>query len=180
MNISARLADIRRTLLRRNGKGKQHKFHYEKISGRLRDQKTPWQDVLLAADLRPNDRALDMGCAEGHVSLEVAKFVDHVDGIEIDPARVNEANRIAAERGCQNVSFSVGSITDFALQPDAYDVSLLLHVLGKPTNSGFIGLAELQRMLVATKRQIIIRLDIQARSTVLRSISLHGILESAG
>ncbi len=158
-------------------KGQQPKFHYEKIAHRLRYERTPWQDVLLVGDFRATDRVLDMGCAEGHVSLQVAKQVAHIDGIEINPIRVEEARRIAKENKANNVSFATGSVTNYPLDPLSYDVTLLLHVIGKKTEMGHVGLAELERILLATRRQIIIRLDVESRANVLRSTTLAALLK---
>ena len=153
-------------------------FHYQKVARAFRNAKElpkPWQSILLVADLRPTDRVLDMGCAEGLISLEVAKHVAHVDGVEIDPVRVQEASRLAAQRNIANVSFAAGSVVDHPLEPLSYDVTLLLNVLDKVDETGrVVGIPELQRMLAATRRQIIIRYNVQ-RSPHDRSIPLSAL-----
>lgn len=156
-------------------------YHYQKVEralGNVKDPPKPWQSILLVADLRPTDRVLDMGCAEGLISLEVAKHVAHVDGVEIDPARVQEAGRIAAQRNVANASFAAGSVVDYPLEPLKYDLTLLLNVLDKVDGSGrVVGLLELQRMLAATRRQIIVRYSVQ-RSPHDRSIPLPKVLST--
>jgi SAM-dependent methyltransferase len=157
----------------------RHKYHYQKIEHRARRHGKrsvdPAHDILLIADIRPADRVLDMGCAEGHITLEVAKRVAHVDGVEIEPARVQEARRFAVESGATNVSFFLGSVVDFPLEPLSYDLTLFLGVLDKRVNAQHVGLTELRRLLVATKRQIIIRFGVEKVSS---GIPLADILRS--
>ena len=88
-----------------------------------------WREVERYADLRPDDRVLDIGSAEGLISIEVAGRVRHVHGIEISPERVEAAQRIARDRGVENVSFEAGSIVDHQPEPGGYDVVLFLGVL---------------------------------------------------
>jgi len=175
------------TALRRRprpGEAKGYTYHYEKLQDRLRRRglrsANPSQDILLVADLRPTDRVLDMGCAEGHVSLDVAKRVAHVDGVEIDPGRVKEAQRLAAERGATNVSFAAGSVFDYPLAPQSYEVTLFLGVLNKEDGSKRVGLPELERLLGATRRQIVIRFGIEKASAAISLTSILATLNEAG
>jgi 2-polyprenyl-3-methyl-5-hydroxy-6-metoxy-1,4-benzoquinol methylase len=172
---------LRRTAGERRGNEKAYRYHYQKIDDvflrqGMKNQADNWRDVVLVADLRPTDLVLDMGCAEGLVSMEVAGRVAHVDGVEVEPDRVNEARRLANNRKIQNISFAAGSIVDYPIISSRYDVVLLLSVLGKETETGHVGLRELERMLVAARRQIVVRLGVQKYSTLARSISLPQIL----
>ena len=124
------------------------------------DPEKRWKDLSLVADFRPADRVLDVGCAEGLISLEIAKRVAQVDGVEVEAQRVERAKIEAAKRGIKNVCFSVGSAIGYAIEPNSYDVVLLLSVLGKGDDSGRIGLPELERLLVGTKRQFIMCFNI--------------------
>jgi len=177
-------AALRRRSMPRPGEPKGYTYHYEKLQDRLGRRglrsADPSQDILLVADLRPTDRVLDMGCAEGHIALDVAKRVAHVDGVEIDPVRVKEAQRLAAERGTRNVSFAAGSVFDYPLEPQSYDLTLFLGVLNKEDGSKRVGLAELERLLVATQRQIVIRFGIEKASAGISLLSILDTLNGAG
>ena len=123
-----------------------------------------WGDIAPIVDLRPSDRVLDMGCAEGLISFEVAKYVSHVDGVEINPHLLERAISEAVGKKVRNVSFTVGSVIDFRVSPNSYDIVLFLGVMGKRSGAKRVGLEELEQMLLATRRQIIVRVNVQKRA----------------
>jgi len=105
---------------------------------------------------------LDVGCAEGRITLEVALAVAEAKGFDVSAERVAEAARLAAERGIENATFDVGSIDDYPLAPGSFDVTLFLAVWGKPLGGGrTVGATHLRRILQATRRQLIVRVGVQ-------------------
>jgi hypothetical protein len=108
---------------------------------------------------------LEVGCAEGLITLEVARLVERAHGIDVHPSRVAEANRLAAERGLPNATFEPASVVDYAFEPLSYDVALFMAVWGKgaddrhPTRT--VGANELRRILGATRRQLVMRVGVQ-------------------
>jgi SAM-dependent methyltransferase len=121
-----------------------------------------WEDIRLLGDFRSTDSVLDVGCAEGRITLEVAALVSHATGFDVSPERVAEAVRLAAERRIENVAFEVGSIDDYPLAPGSYDVTLFLAVWGKPLGGDrTVGAEHLRRILRATSRQLLIRVGVQ-------------------
>lgn len=118
-----------------------------------------WSDIEQIADFRPQDEVLDLGCAEGLISLEIATKVRLVRGIEISEFRVNAARKHAARRGVNNASFEVGSITDLSLEPESYDIVLLLAVYGMLAKGERIEM--LESALRAARRQVFIRQNIE-------------------
>jgi SAM-dependent methyltransferase len=165
--------------LRPGRRRKEHKYHYDKLKDRFAGKKapTPWQDILLLADLRPTDHILDMGCAEGHITMEIARHARARHGVEVEAPRVEEGTRIAKERGLANVTFAAGNATDYPLEPDSYDLVFFLGVLGKKNGDGIVGLHELDRLLKAARRQIYVRVGIQKQSMVDRGLSLTAIMK---
>jgi 2-polyprenyl-3-methyl-5-hydroxy-6-metoxy-1,4-benzoquinol methylase len=85
-------------------------------------------EVLKYTEFRPGDEVIDIGCAEGLITMEVAKRVKHIRGVELSPQRVDAAKQIAAERGIENVSFEAGSVTTLELPARSYDLVLFLGV----------------------------------------------------
>ncbi|HEX7009200.1 MAG TPA: class I SAM-dependent methyltransferase [Phycisphaeraceae bacterium] len=117
-----------------------------------------WPEVEAHADLRPDDHVLDVGCAEGLITIEIAQRVKHVHGVELRSQRVEAARKIAAERGVSNVTFEQGSIDQLLLAPQSYDVVLFLGVLQHlPAQAQFPSLA---KVLGAARRQVLMRMPI--------------------
>jgi SAM-dependent methyltransferase len=164
----------------RPGRGrKNHKYHSDKLKDRFagKHAPTPWQDLLLIADLRPGDSILDMGCAEGDITMEIARHVARAQGVEVEAPRVEEGTRIAKERGLTNIAFATGNATDYPLEPNSYDLVFFLGVLGKKNGDGIVGLPELDRLLNAARRQIYVRVGIQKQSMADRGLTLTAIMK---
>ena len=87
-----------------------------------------WQDVRSLIEVHPEDHVLDVGCAEGLISLELAKLVRHVHAIEIEGDRIAAAQLLQQQRGVRNVAFEIASILDIPLAPMSYDVIFYLGV----------------------------------------------------
>lgn len=82
--------------------------------------------------LSANDLALDLGCATGTKTIELAGDVREIQGIDISPKMVAAAQRNAATRKVQNVHFTQATIFDSQFEPGAFDVILafgILHLL---------------------------------------------------
>ncbi len=62
---------------------------------------------------RSGKRVLDIGCNTGFISLYVAPYVDHVDGIEVNTQLVSVANQAAGILGIDNCTFHNTKFEDF-------------------------------------------------------------------
>jgi SAM-dependent methyltransferase len=118
--------------------------------------------VLRFADLRPTDHVLDVGCADGSIALEVARWVERVHGFDISPTRVARASRSAAEAGIENATFEAISVQDFPFEPDSWDVTMFMRVWGKGSGTKTVGAEELARILGATRRQLILLANVHS------------------
>jgi 2-polyprenyl-3-methyl-5-hydroxy-6-metoxy-1,4-benzoquinol methylase len=85
-------------------------------------------DVLELVDFRPSDSVLDVGCAEGLISMEVAARVARVHGIEPEPQRIAAARTLAKKRRVMNVTFEQGSVLEQRFPAGLYDIVLFLGV----------------------------------------------------
>lgn len=85
-------------------------------------------EVQQHADIRSDDQVLDVGCAEGLITMALADACAEATGIDRLGHRVAAARLIAQRRGIENVRFETGSITEIALAERSYDVVAFLGV----------------------------------------------------
>ena len=82
--------------------------------------------------LHLNDNALDYGCATGTKTMELAKKVHHIQGLDISAEMINEANKKKDESGLSNISFSQGTIFNTNLEKTSFDKIIaygIIHLL---------------------------------------------------
>ena len=67
---------------------------------------------------------LDCGCGPGAITFGLAEAAapGRVVGVDIEPAMVDQATRLAAEIGIENVEFMVGDIYDLPFEDGEFDV----------------------------------------------------------
>ena len=113
-------------------------------------------EIVRHADLRPTDHVLDAGCAEGLITLELAKYVERIHGFDISAVRIEEAQRVAAERGIANATFEVESVIGYPVEPLSYDVTIFAGVWG----SRGVGFTEIDNLLKGTRRQLLAHIQV--------------------
>jgi ubiquinone/menaquinone biosynthesis C-methylase UbiE len=81
--------------------------------------------------LKPGMRVLDAGCGTGVVTRRMAIKVSpgEVQGVDMDSLFIEEARKIAAEKGVNNIKFSVGNADDLKFEDDVFDLSYCRLVL---------------------------------------------------
>jgi SAM-dependent methyltransferase len=119
-----------------------------------------WHEVRRLMDLRPTDRVLDVGCAEGWMTLEMGKLVEHAHGFDTVELRIEEAQRLAREQGVENATFEVASVIDYPIEPLSYDVTLFSSVWGRQSASQDVGVRELEALLRGTRRKLVARINV--------------------
>jgi ubiquinone/menaquinone biosynthesis C-methylase UbiE len=76
------------------------------------------QMIVEAAAPGPDDTVLDVACGGGIVVCALAPHVSHASGIDMTPAMLDRARRLAAEKGITNVTWREGDVTSLPW-PDA-------------------------------------------------------------
>lgn len=113
----------------------------QEVSPPLRDEDLTFGQILrlLRPQLRPGDRALDVGCNDGNLSLYMARAGCEVVGVDIARNAVEAARRNAAEHGIGNAQFRA---MDFATgwdEPEVFDFALCSHVIEHvPDDAAFV------------------------------------------
>ena len=87
------------------GGGWNHNSHYHRY-------------ILRRIPLRM-DRVLDVGCGKGEFTRRMAERAARVEGIDLSPDMIAEAQKLSA--GCPNIDYSAGDIRKAALKPGQYD-----------------------------------------------------------
>lgn len=82
---------------------------------------------LIRRSFDPPLRILDLGCGKGAVAIRLARELDcHVTGVDAMPGFIAEANDYASRFEVERkVSFQVGDIRQFHLEPARWDVIIL-------------------------------------------------------
>lgn len=114
-----------------------------------------WLDLKAHLPVRPTDTVLDVGCAEGLITMEIAPMVKSVRGIELDPGRIETAKQVQADRKIENVTFESGSVLEVELPERGYDVVLFLSVYQQLPHD--LRDVALERVLQAARRMAAVR-----------------------
>src|SRR6185503_2958708 len=84
----------------------------------------------------PRDlRALDVGCGDGALTLEIARFAKSVVGIDRNGALVARARALADRRDVGHAKFEKGDAAALRFRADSFDLVVLaqtLHHLDDP------------------------------------------------
>lgn len=80
------------------------------------------QRMVTLAELRGDERVLDIATGGGHVALAFAPWVRAVLATDLTPAMLAAAARFAAERGATNVRFEVADAEALPYEDNSFDV----------------------------------------------------------
>jgi len=94
------------------------------VQGYLRRMAAPLQEKLKMAYYIPENakRGLDVGCADGTVTLAMAEMFPHIHfhGIDLKPEFIELAKKHAEERGIKNVTFECVYLRELLNRPVRY------------------------------------------------------------
>jgi len=101
----------------------------------------------------------DLGCGEGHLSIEAARWARKVIGVDRSADVLHKAKALAEKSGVKNVTWKRGEIEDLPLEARSVDIVLLsqaLHYAHDPVKA----LLEAERILVPGGKLLL--LDLRA------------------
>jgi SAM-dependent methyltransferase len=78
--------------------------------------------MLEAADLRGDERALDVGSGAGHTALAFAPLVAEVVALDLTQEMLAQARALAAERGLANLRFEIGDAMGLPYETGSFDL----------------------------------------------------------
>lgn len=79
--------------------------------------------------LLPQVDVVDIGCGEGYLTIEVARWARHVVAVDRAPAVLARAKALAARRRATNIAFKRGELDRLPLEDATADVALLSQAL---------------------------------------------------
>jgi SAM-dependent methyltransferase len=94
-----------------------------------------------ALGLDGRGRLLDVGCGPGTVTLPLAGLFQEVVGLDADAGMIQEASRLAPERGVMNASWVHGRAEDLPADLGTFDVvtfAASFHWMDRPLVAGII------------------------------------------
>lgn len=96
--------------------------------------------------LEPDDLVLEFGCGTGSTALIHAPRVKRINASDISPAMIEIAKQRAEQDKVSNVSFDVGELESFKIEPQSYDAVLGLNIMHLLHNPG-VTLDEVHKVL---------------------------------
>jgi protein-L-isoaspartate O-methyltransferase len=103
----------------------------------VRERILPTALTLDRMGLRPGQRVLEVGPGSGYMSVPVARRLGetgHLVALELQAPLAQEARRQLAAAGVANAEVREGDVTTAPLEASAYDLAVLVTVLGEITN----------------------------------------------
>ena len=107
--------------------------------------------------LLPPVEAIDLGCGDGTITVEISRFASSVVGIDANPRALAAARRRAEREGRTNVQFREARIEALDESAERYDLAVFsqsLHHLDEPA----AGVAEAGRILRPGGRLVVVDL----------------------
>ena len=77
--------------------------------------------IVQLAEIRPEDRVLDVACGTGLVSFALAPHAREVVGIDISPGMLAKAREIRHRRAVRHVHFTLGKAEHLPFQDGEFD-----------------------------------------------------------
>ena len=78
--------------------------------------------IVEAARPGPDDTVLDVACGGGIVVCAFAPHVRRATGIDVTPAMLEQAQRLAAEKGLTNVEWRQGDVNSLPYEEGSFDI----------------------------------------------------------
>ncbi|PWT94347.1 MAG: ArsR family transcriptional regulator [Acidobacteria bacterium] len=96
--------------------------------------------------LLPKYTVADLGCGEGYLTLEVARWAKKVIAVDSSQAALKHAKHLAQKKNVKNISWKHGVLEQLPIESESVEIVLMAQVLHALTDPA-IGLREAYRIL---------------------------------
>lgn len=100
--------------------------HHESVLRSHRSRTAANSAAHLVPLLRKDMTLLDVGCGPGTVTVDLARTVGRVVGVDAATAVLDSARELAESSGVENVSFEYANAYELPFDDDSFDVATLL------------------------------------------------------
>ena len=107
--------------------------------------------------LLPPLRVADLGCGDGYLTIEAARWAARVIAVDRSREVIDRARALAKRRGVRNITWKRGELEALPLDDEAVDVALLSQALHHAADPA-AALAEARRVLVPDGRLLLLDL----------------------
>jgi ArsR family transcriptional regulator len=107
--------------------------------------------------LLPPLRVADLGCGEGYLTIEAARWASHVTAVDRSETVLQRAQALASRRKVSNVTWKRGELEKLPIKDETIDVSLLSQALHHAATPGR-AVAEAARITVPGGRVLVLDL----------------------
>lgn len=107
--------------------------------------------------LLPPLEVADLGCGEGYLTIETARWAKHVTAVDRSTGVLTRAKALAARKKCSNIAWKKGELEKLPIETQSIDVALLSQALHHAANPAQ-ALAEAARILKPGGRLLILDL----------------------
>ena len=107
--------------------------------------------------LLPPLEVADLGCGEGYLTVETARWANHVTAVDRATGVLSRAKALAARRKCTNITWKKGELEKLPIESNTMDVALLSQALHHAADPA-LALRESARILKPGGRLLILDL----------------------
>jgi ubiquinone/menaquinone biosynthesis C-methylase UbiE len=105
--------------------------------------------------VRKEDNALDVACGSGLVSCELAKVVEHITGVDITPAMLEQANLLKAQKKLKNIKYDIGDVYNLPYNDTSFSLVVTRYSFHHFVDP-YMVLSEMKRVCTSKGRIVII------------------------